>query len=103
VRERDTACIYCRALMVSAVEAGAPRRAVATWEHIVNDERIVTRENIALCCAGCNASKGAKPLAVWLQSSYCRERGITADTVAAIARVALNMTPDIPVARDLAS
>jgi hypothetical protein len=103
VRERDTACIYCRAPMVNAVESGVSRRAVATWEHIVNDARIVTRENIALCCAGCNASKGAKPLAVWLQSSYCRERGITADTVAAIARVALNMTPAIPIAQDLAS
>jgi len=62
---------------------------VATWEHIINDARIVTRENIALCCAACNASKGTKLLREWLTSSYCKRRGITAHTIARVAVAAL--------------
>jgi hypothetical protein len=58
---------------------------VATWEHIINDARIVTRENIALCCAACNASKGTKLLREWLKSTYCKRRGITAHTIARVA------------------
>ena len=67
VVERDQSCIYCRVgfAMTSA------RRNRPSWEHIVNDASIVTRENIALCCIGCNASKGTKPLDVWLRSRYC--------------------------------
>ena len=38
-------------------------------EHIVNDARIITRENIARCCFGCNASKGNRGLVAWLQSN----------------------------------
>jgi hypothetical protein len=30
--------------MVQMVPRGTPRKAVATWEHIVNDARIITRE-----------------------------------------------------------
>lgn len=85
VVERDRGCIYCR---VSFATASA-RRDRPSWEHIVNDVSIVTRENIALCCIGCNASKGAKPLDVWLRSRYCVERGISSQSIAAIARSAL--------------
>ncbi|MEI6758747.1 MAG: hypothetical protein WCK85_12925, partial [Chlorobium sp.] len=53
-----------------------------SWEHIINDARIITRENIARCCLGCNASKGAKTLAEWLDSKYCNGHGITRDSVA---------------------
>jgi hypothetical protein len=63
-----------------------------TWEHIVNDARIVTRENIARCCNACNASKGAKVLADWLKSDYCRRKNITAETAADIVRRALEAT-----------
>src|SRR5690554_7044731 len=56
---------------------------------IINDARIITRENIALCCCGCNASKGQKPLAVWLQTKYCKDRGITPETVAPVVKQAL--------------
>jgi hypothetical protein len=82
--------------MIKSVARGASRRTVATWEHIVNDARIVTSQNIALCCAGCNASKGVKPLALWLESRYCKQRGITRDTVAAIVKAALHMAPSVP-------
>ena len=83
VTERDRCCIYCGVEFVSP----APTRSRApSWEHIINDARIVTRENIARCCISCNASKGTKDLAAWLQSNYCRTRGITAKSVAAVVR-----------------
>src|SRR5208283_3749610 len=54
VIERDKSCVYC------GVAFGAENR--PSWEHIVNDARIITRENITLCCRACNSSKGVKPL-----------------------------------------
>lgn len=53
------------------------------------DASIITRENIALCCCSCNASKGQKQLSVWLQTKYCKERGITPETVAPIVKRAI--------------
>lgn len=85
VRDRDRTCIYCGTLFATAIA----RRFRPSWEHIVNDASIITRENIALCCVGCNASKGTKTLAAWLQSQYCQARGISSRTVAPIARAAL--------------
>lgn len=46
---------------------------------MINDENIVSQQNIALCGISCNASKGAKPLSGWLQSKFCRRRGITSE------------------------
>lgn len=66
-----------------------------SWEHIVNDERIISRENIARCCISCNASKGAKDLALWLGSNYCARRGINPDAVAEVVKQAL-LTPPLP-------
>ena len=85
IRERDTACIYCGAVFSSAHgHGGRP-----SWEHIVNDAKMVTRENIALCCRSCNSSKGARLLADWIVSPYCKRRGISRDTVAGIVKKAL--------------
>ena len=84
VRERDKDCVYCRTPFADAQARSAP-----SWEHIINDASIVTGENIALCCRGCNASKGQKALAVWLETTYCKVRGITRETVAPIVREAL--------------
>jgi len=78
---RDKACVYC------GIAFGARNR--PSWEHIVNDARIVTRENIALCCRACNSSKGVKSLEVWLESAYCKRRGISRNTVAAVVKKAL--------------
>ena len=75
--------------MLQKVPRGSPRKAVATWEHIINDASIVTRENIALCCSACNSSKGQKILADWLQQPYCVKRGVNEDTVAQIVKDAL--------------
>ena len=57
VRQRDSACVYCGRHFVLA---NVSVRAAASWEHIINDASLITRENIALCCRGCNASKGQK-------------------------------------------
>lgn len=89
VRARDKKCIYCGVEMLQKVPRGSPRNALATWEHIINDARIITRENIALCCCACNASKGQKPLADWLLSTYCLKRGVNENTVAQIVKDAL--------------
>jgi hypothetical protein len=86
VVERDRSCVYCG---TSFAQASTARRARPSWEHTVNDARIRTRENIALCCIGCNASKGAKALTAWLQSRYCIDRGITERSVAPIVQAAL--------------
>ena len=75
--------------MIEQMLPRGPRRAVATWEHIINDESIVTRENIARCCAACNSSKGTKKLSDWIQSTYCKKRGINKDTVAEVVKEAL--------------
>ena len=84
---RDTCCVYCRAPFTSRE---GPRRSRASWEHIINDARIVTRANIALCCIGCNASKGTKTIEAWLSSEYCKLRGISSSTVAAVVREAIS-------------
>ncbi len=89
VRTRDKNCVYCGVEMPQKVPPGSPRNAVATWEHIINDAHITTRENIAMCCCACNASKGQKTLLDWLQSAYCAKRGITEHTVAQIVKDAL--------------
>jgi hypothetical protein len=93
VKDRDRHCVYCRVEFESSKKT---RRSLATWEHIVNDARIVNRENIARCCFSCNSSKGTKKLAEWLESDYCRKRGITKDTVAEVVKGALVAQSGVP-------
>jgi 5-methylcytosine-specific restriction endonuclease McrA len=59
---RDKNCVYCGVKMLEKIPPGDCRRMVGTWEHIINDASIVTRENIARCCSACNSSKGTKAL-----------------------------------------
>ena len=80
---RDKSCIYCGVVFGLSNDRGGDR---PSWEHIVNDARIVTRENISLCCRSCNSSKGVKPLEVWLESAYCKRRGISRETVAEVVK-----------------
>jgi len=86
VKARDKACVYCGIQMIEKIPRGGPRKAVATWEHIINDTSIVTRENIARCCAACNSSKGTKNLSDWMQSSYCEKHGINENTVSEVMK-----------------
>jgi hypothetical protein len=83
---RDTACVYC------GVEFSFPATGHGTrpsWEHIINDATIVTRENIARCCISCNASKGTKDIEAWVSSKYCQRKGISKNTVAQVVRNAI--------------
>lgn len=96
VISRDPVCVYC------GVPFGVDRRTRRSWEHIINDIRISTVNNIALCCVGCNASKGAKPLDVWLNSDRAKRRGISHGTLAPVVCEALQLAisqGDNPVMR----
>ncbi|ENW22051.1 HNH endonuclease [Acinetobacter haemolyticus] len=86
IRQRDRACVYCGNEFLSHKES---IKASASWEHIINDASIITRENICLCCRGCNSSKGQKKLLVWLQTKYCKQRNITEKTVSFIIKQAI--------------
>ena len=88
VRERDQNCVYCGVQMIEQMPPRGSHKTVATWEHIINDETIVTRENIARCCVSCNSSKGTKKLSDWLQSTYCRKHDINKETVAEVVKEA---------------
>ena len=94
---RDRHCVYCG---VELVDESPDRRVRPSWEHIINDAGIVSRENIARCCISCNASKGAKPLVLWLGSSYWVRWGISPTTVAAVVRAALRNNSDATDAQE---
>ena len=83
VRNRDKRCIYCG---IPFDQYNKSRTSMPTWEHIINDAKIVNAKSIALCCCSCNASKGVKDLTFWLSSSYCIRKKITADTVADVVK-----------------
>jgi 5-methylcytosine-specific restriction endonuclease McrA len=86
ITERDKVCVYCG---IKFGQSKQPRKTQASWEHIINDAKIITRENIARCCVGCNASKGTKTLSEWINSSYCKEKGINEDSVADVIKIVL--------------
>lgn len=88
---RDKRCIYCGI----EFDLCGTRKSKASWEHITNDERIITRENIALCCMPCNSSKGAKLLSDWINSSYCKNKNISYDSMSEVARTALLKPPSL--------
>lgn len=83
VLSRDKICVYCGA------EFTAERKFKPSWEHIINDVNIATVENIALCCVGCNASKGNKILTAWLESDNAKKRGVRKETLAPVVKAAL--------------
>lgn len=86
VRDRDKTCVYCG---TEFTPAKVSMKTAASWEHIINDVKIITRENIVLCCFSCNSSKGQKQLSEWLKSDFCNRRGITSDNVAPIVKEAI--------------
>lgn len=92
VKLRDKACVYCQIEFSTDEKL---RKNKPSWEHIVNDIRINGAENIALCCMSCNASKGSKLLADWLESDYCKRKNISADTVAKVVKMVLLNPPKL--------
>jgi hypothetical protein len=92
VIERDKVCVYCGVPFTTPEQC---RKTSPSWEHIINDARIVTLANISRCCVSCNASKGIKDLNDWLESTYCKKKGISAETVAAVVKNALKNPPKL--------
>lgn len=83
VKKRDLKCIYCG---IEFNDLDNIRKTKPSWEHIINDITLNGRENIALCCISCNASKGTKKLEDWLKSKYCIKKGISSETVAPVVK-----------------
>jgi hypothetical protein len=76
IRARDKTCVYCRKLMKKS------RRSFgATIEHFNNDGPFDAKYNVAICCRGCNSSKGTKDLLAWFATDYCREKKINVKAV----------------------
>lgn len=88
VRGRDKKCVYCG---IEFTNPKVNKKSSATWEHIINDAKIINIDNISLCCCSCNASKGAKLLKDWINSSYCKQKNIKYETVAPVVQKALDV------------
>lgn len=82
IRDRDTKCVYCGLKFSKDIKP--------TWEHIINDEKIITLENIALCCRSCNSSKGRQLLKEWINKDYCKRKQISYISVAPVIKNALD-------------
>lgn len=87
VLQRDKACVYCGVSFSHASRATKP-----SWEHIINDVSIATIDNIALCCVGCNSSKGAKLLHTWIGSPLATKRGVSINSLAPVVLQALQLS-----------
>src|SRR5580693_4324642 len=80
IRARDKTCVYCG----SSMKLWPCKRDAteATIEHFNNRGPFRKKYNLAICCRGCNSSKGTKTLLTWFKSDYCRKKGIGAESVA---------------------
>lgn len=83
VTMRDKYCVYCHVRLSASKRL---TKSSASWEHIINDAKIINRENIARCCFSCNSSKGSKKLCDWFKSNYCKKLGINKDSVAEVVK-----------------
>jgi hypothetical protein len=90
LRARDKVCVYCRKEMKSSgeIKATAGSRAdEATIEHLNFDGPFYIRdglrkEDVVICCRGCNSSRGTLKLSDWFKSAYCVRRNINENIVA---------------------
>ena len=80
IRARDKTCVYCDASMKRWPCKG--RASEATLEHFNNRGPFSKKYNLAICCRGCNSSKGTKTLLAWFKSAYCEKKNICEATVA---------------------
>ena len=71
IRERDKVCVYCG---INFTSTKISKKTASSWEHIINDAKIITRENIALCCCSCNASKGQKNFQFGLNQNIVKKK-----------------------------
>ncbi len=85
VKIRDKFCVYCHVKLKGYHRTKGTLGDKATFEHIDNDGP-PSEENIVMCCASCNASKGTKKILDWLESPYCKKKNITKETIAGIIK-----------------
>jgi 5-methylcytosine-specific restriction endonuclease McrA len=84
IRARDKTCVYCGVLMKQSPHATGSSG--ATLEHFNNDGPLSKRYNVAICCRGCNSSKGTMGLSVWFKTPYCRNKKINRETVSKLVK-----------------
>jgi len=80
VRARDKFCVYCHISMKAYPDAMGSSG--ATIEHLNNDGPFDKKWNLAICCRGCNSSRGNMDLLDWFEMAYCIEKNINEKTVA---------------------
>lgn len=86
IRQRDKLCVYCGKAMIFPFDRTRQIDS-ATIEHLSHLRPFyfhegMTSDNIVICCGECNSRRGALPLLDWFNTQYCRDNGISADTVA---------------------
>jgi len=88
VKDRDKYCVYCNILLKEYPHTKGNPRDKATFEHIDNNEKNISEENIAMCCSSCNSSKGPQKLQDWLKSESptFKKKKITEETIAPIIK-----------------
>ena len=75
--------------MIDRMHPGGPRKAVATWEHIINDESIVT---VTLPDVAPHAIQAREPTNSLIGLvGYCEKHGINRDSVAEVVKEALKV------------
>jgi len=80
IRARDKTCVYCRIRMRRRSRARGASD--ATIEHFNNNGPFTKKYNLAICCRGCNSSKGTKTLSAWFKTPYCGRKGVQEGKVA---------------------
>lgn len=96
VKKRDINCVYCHKLFNFDHDKNK-RKDWDTIEHLnhrpdwdsvgsYHKENKPVLEIIAICCAACNSSRGAKPLSNWFETGYCIHNNINYNTVAQVVK-----------------
>jgi len=89
IRARDRTCVYCGILMKQSPRAMCASG--ATIEHFNNDGPLRKKYNVAICCRGCNSSKGTKRLSVGFKTPYCREKKMNGETFSETVKVYMRL------------
>jgi hypothetical protein len=85
IRARDKTCVYCHKEMIDESSGKLYRDHARDWATIEHLHELPPWDNpatVTMCCGSCNSSRGKKTHAVWFKSQYCKERNISAESVA---------------------
>ena len=85
IQARDKTCVYCPKKMTYPYSI-SKHNDCATIEHLNHDGPFYWKdglkaEDIAICCGGCNSSRGKMKLLDWFKTSYCLKRNINENMV----------------------